>query len=151
MQTREAIALAESKELDLIEISSTSEPPVCKISDYGKFRYEQQKRENLAKKNQHQQQMKEIRLHPRTDKHDVNFKLTHAREFLGEGDKVKFTVIFKGREMAHQDIGRQLLSGILEALKDESKIDSPIKMEGRNMSLVLSPDKKNKKTEDIIK
>jgi len=147
MPISEALAIADSKELDLIEIAATSTPPVCKIANYGKFRYEQQKRENLAKKNQHQQLLKEIRLHPRTDKHDVNFKLAHAKEFLAEGHKVKFTVIFKGREMAHQEIGRELLQSILAEIKSECKIDSPIRVEGRNMSLVVSPDKTKKQGE----
>ncbi len=133
------------RELDLVEIAPQATPPVCKIIDFGKFRYEQQKREKTQRKNQHNQQMKEVRLHPRTDMHDVDFKTRHAREFLEEGHKVKFTVVFRGREITHQNIGRELLEGIIQALVEDAKVDQPIRMDGRNMSLILSPDSKKKK------
>jgi translation initiation factor IF-3 len=144
MTPREALQIAREKELDLVEIAPQANPPVCKIIDFGKLRYEQQKREKLQRKHQQQQQMKEVRLHPRTDTHDVDFKTRHAREFLDEGHKVKFTVVFRGREITHQDIGRDLLNGIIEALADDAKIDQPLRMEGRNMSIILAPDKKKK-------
>jgi translation initiation factor IF-3 len=145
MSSREALQLAMDRELDLVEIAPQATPPVCKIIDFGKFRYEQQKREKTQRKNQHNQQMKEVRLHPRTDTHDAEFKTRHAREFLAEGHKVKFTVVFRGREITHQNIGRELLEGIIQALAEEAKIDQPIRMDGRNMSLILAPDIKKKK------
>jgi translation initiation factor IF-3 len=145
MTPREAIQLARDREMDLVEIAPQATPPVCKIIDFGKLRYEQQKREKVQRKHQQQQQLKEVRLHPRTDTHDVDFKTRHAREFLQEGHKVKFTVVFKGREITHQSIGRELLEGIIESLADDAKVDQPIRMEGRNMSIMLAPDKKVKK------
>jgi translation initiation factor IF-3 len=144
MTPREAIQIARERELDLVEIAPQANPPVCKIIDFGKLRYEQQKREKLQRKHQQQQQIKEVRLHPRTDTHDVDFKTRHAKEFLNEGHKVKFTVVFRGREITHQDIGRDLLNGIIEALADEAKVDQPLRMEGRNMSITLAPEKKKK-------
>jgi translation initiation factor IF-3 len=141
---REALQIARERELDLVEIAPQATPPVCKIIDFGKLRYEQQKREKAQRKHQQQQQLKEVRLHPRTDTHDIDFKTRHAREFLHEGHKVKFTVVFKGREITHQNIGRELLEGIIEALSDDAKIDQPIRMEGRNMSIMLAPEKKKK-------
>ncbi len=145
MSSREALQLAMDRELDLVEIAPQANPPVCKIIDFGKFKYEQQKRDKTQRKNQHQQQLKEVRLHPRTDSHDVDFKTRHAKEFLGEGHKVKFTVVFRGREMGHQEVGRELLEKIIEALVDDSKVDQAIRMDGRNMSLILAPDVNKKK------
>lgn len=145
MSSREALQLAMDRELDLVEIAPQANPPVCKIIDFGKFKYEQQKRDKSQRKNQHQQQLKEVRLHPRTDTHDVDFKTRHAREFLGEGHKVKFTVVFKGREITHQDIGRELLQGIIDALVEDAKVDQAIRMDGRNMSIILAPDTSKRK------
>lgn len=144
MTPYEALKLAQSKEMDLVEIAPQANPPVCKIIDYGKLRYEQQKRDKLQRKNQQQQQLKEVRLHPRTDTHDVEFKTRHAREFFEHGHKVKFSVLFKGREMAHKEIGRELLETIIQSLVNEAKVDQPIRMDGRNMSVILTPDKKKK-------
>lgn len=144
MTPYEALKLAQSKEMDLVEIAPQANPPVCKIIDYGKLRYEQQKREKLQRKNQLQQQLKEVRLHPRTDTHDIDFKTRHAREFLEHGHKVKFSVLFKGREMAHKEIGRELLETIIQSLVNDAKVDQPIRMDGRNMSVILAPDKKKK-------
>lgn len=145
MSRGDAIKIAEERELDLVEIAPQANPPVCKIIDFGKFSYELQKKEKLQKKNQQQQQMKEIRFKWRTDTHDFNFKTRHAREFLEEGNKVKASVMFRGREITHTDIGKELLERFIEDLKDISKVDSPIKMEGKNMSVVISPDKTKKK------
>ncbi|KXK52869.1 MAG: translation initiation factor IF-3 [Chlorobi bacterium] len=145
MHPREAMQLAMERELDLVEIAPNADPPVCKIVDYGKLRYEQQKRDKVQRKNQQVQQLKEVRLHPRTDTHDVDFKTRHAREFLQEGNKVKFVVVFKGREVTHQQIGRDLLQGIIDALADDAKVEQPIRMEGRNMWMTLAPDSKKKK------
>lgn len=145
MSSREALQLAQDRELDLVEIAPQANPPVCKIIDFGKFKYEQQKRDKTQRKNQHQQQLKEVRLHPRTDTHDVDFKTRHAREFLQEGHKVKFTVVFKGREITHQEVGRELLQGIIDILVDDAKVDQAIRMDGRNMSIILAPDLTKKK------
>ena len=149
MTPREAQRIAQERNLDLVEIAPQATPPVCKIIDYGKFRYEQQKHEKAQRKHQQQQQLKEVRLHPRTDDHDVDFKLRHAREFLKEGHKVKFTVVFRGREITRQEIGRELLNQIMTALADDAKVDQPIGMEGRNMSLIVSPEKKKKEKEKV--
>jgi translation initiation factor IF-3 len=145
MSSREALQLAMDRELDLVEIAPQATPPVCKIIDYGKFKYEQQKRDKTQRKHQHNQQLKEVRLHPRTDSHDVDFKTRHAREFLQEGHKVKFTVVFRGREITHQNIGRELLEGIIQSLVEDAKVDQPIRMDGRNMSTILAPETKKKK------
>lgn len=141
----EAMKIAEEREMDLVEIAPQANPPVCKVIDYGKFSYEIQKKEKLQKKNQQQQLMKEIRFKWRTDTHDFNFKTRHAKDFLEEGNKVKASVMFRGREITHTDIGRELLEKFVEELKDISKVDSPIKMEGKNMSVILSPTKSKKK------
>jgi len=122
-----------------VEIAPQAKPPVCKIIDYGKFRYEQQKKDKLQKKNQQVSVLKEIRFHPNTDVHDFNFKTRHAINFLEEGNKVKATVVFKGREMAYIEQGEDLLNRFLEELKDIAKVEVEPKMEGRNMSLIVVP------------
>jgi translation initiation factor IF-3 len=144
MSPREALKIAEERELDLVEIAPQAKPPVCKIVDFGKYRYEQQKREKAQRKSQQQGQLKEVRLHPRTDTHDVQFKVRHAKDFLGEGHKVKFTVVFKGREITRKEVGRELLQEIIDLLVDDAKIDQPMRTDGHNMSVILSPEKKSK-------
>jgi len=139
--------MASEKEQDLVEIAPQAKPPVCKIIDYGKFRYEQQKRDKLQKKNQSVSILKEIRFHPNTDVHDFEFKAKHAINFLNEGNKVKATVRFKGREMAYKEQGSNLLNRFIERIEEFAKVETPIKMEGRNMSVILVPlPKKIKKT-----
>jgi translation initiation factor IF-3 len=138
---REALALAEEEGLDLIEISPQANPPVCKILDFGKFRYEQQKRKNEAKKNQKVVEIKELKLRPMIDTHDYEVKVKQAKKFLDQGNKVKFTMRFKGRELSANDMGKQVLSKLLEDLEDCSKVDSEMKLEGRQMTMVLSPQK----------
>lgn len=145
ISTREAILKAEGYEMDLVEIAPQAVPPVCKIIDYGKFAYEIAKKEKLQKKNTSQQQMKEVRFKWRTDTHDFNFKVRHAREFLGEGNKVKASVMFRGREITHKEIGEELLKKFVEELADTSKVDSQIRFEGKNLSVILAPDKIKKK------
>jgi translation initiation factor IF-3 len=140
----EAIKIAEEREMDLVEIAPQANPPVCKIIDYGKFTYELQKKEKLQKKNQQQQLMKEIRFKWRTDTHDFNFKTRHAREFLEEGNKVKASVVFRGREITHQEIGKELLERFIAELKDIAKVDSNLRMEGKNLSVILTPEKTKK-------
>jgi len=131
--------------LDLVEIAPKADPPVCKIIDFGKFKYEQQKRDKTQKKNQQVSVLKEIRFHPNTDVHDFDFKTKHAINFLEQGDKVKAVVVFKGRELAYTQKGEELLNRFIEKIEDVAKIESPIKMEGRNMNLIVVPQKKSKK------
>jgi translation initiation factor IF-3 len=129
-----------------VEIAPQAKPPVCKIIDFGKFRYEQQKKEKIQKKNQQVSILKEIRFHPNTDVHDFDFKTRHAINFLEEGNKVKATVVFKGREMAYAELGENLLKRFLERVQDVAKVEVEPKMEGRNMSLIVVPAaKKGKK------
>ncbi len=138
--TRDALRLAEEKGLDLVLIAPQADPPVAKITNYSKFIFEQQKKEKQQRKQQ-QQQLKEIRFKWRTDTHDFNFKVRHAREFLLDGNKVKATVIFRGREIAHQEIGEELLQRFVESLGDIGKIDQEAKSEGKRISVILAPDK----------
>ncbi len=141
MSSYEALQIASARGLDLVEISATSKPPVCKIVDYGKFNYERQKKEKLAKKNQHVMHIKEIRFNPNTDTHDIDFKTKHLRQFLVEGHKVKAYVMFKGRMITHPEIGRKLMSDIVEKLNDIAKLESPPRMEGKQLFAYFLPDK----------
>lgn len=141
MSSYEALQIATARGLDLVEISATSKPPVCKIVDYGKFNYERQKKEKLAKKNQHVMHIKEIRFNPNTDTHDVDFKTKHLRQFLIEGHKVKAYVMFKGRMITHPEIGRKLMSDLVEKLNDIAKLESPPRMEGKQLFAYFLPDK----------
>lgn len=143
---KDAQRLANEKGRDLVEIAPQAKPPVCKIIDYGKFRYEQQKRDKLQKKNQTVSVLKEIRFHPNTDVHDFEFKTKHAINFLEDGNKVKATVHFKGREMAYQEQGADLLKRFIKKTEEYSKVEVPIKMEGRNMSVIIVPTVKKKKS-----
>lgn len=131
--------IAEGKQLDLIEIAPNANPPVCKIVEYGKFKYEHQKREKVVRKQTHVTLVKEVRLHPNIDTHDIDFKAKHSREFLKEGNKVKITVVFKGREMAYKHRGEKVLREFIEKLADTSKIENDIRMEGNRMSCMISP------------
>jgi len=145
LSRNEALRLAEEREMDLVEIAPQAIPPVCKIIDFGKFSYEQHKREKQQRKHQQLQQMKEIRFKWRTDIHDFNFKTRHAREFILAGNKVKATVMFRGREIIHQEIGMELLERFVTALDDIAKVDQKIKSEGKFLSIVLTLDKTKKK------
>lgn len=137
----EALAEATKSGLDLVEVSPTADPPVCRIMDYGKFRYQQSKKVQIAKKSQTVIQVKEIRLRPKTEEHDRDVKIKHIKRFLEEHDKVKVTVMFRGREIAYTEIGRGLMEAIKEALADDCVIDQQPKLEGRNMVMILSPKK----------
>jgi translation initiation factor IF-3 len=137
--TREALRMALEKGFDLVEISPTAKPPVCKIMDYGKYKYELNKKAKSAKKKQHIIQMKEMRLRPKIEEHDYQFKLKHIQEFLEEGNKVKVFVEFRGREMAHQELGHKIIQRLEEDLKDLGIIEQKAKMEGRNLSLTFMP------------
>lgn len=141
MPTREALRLAEEAGVDLVKIAPTAKPPVCKIVDYGKFKYEQTRREKEAKKKQKIVEIKEIRLSPNIDTNDLNTKANQARKFLSKGDKVKVTLRFRGREMAHKDVGREVLNTFFEKLEDVAAIDKEAKMEGRSMIMFLTATK----------
>lgn len=145
MTPREAVELARQRGRDLIEIVPNASPPVCKIMDYGKYKYEMTKKEKLQRKHQHVVQLKEIRFHPHTDVHDFEFKVRHARKFLEEGHKVKASVIFKGREITYKEQGANMLHRLTETLTDVGKIDQPPKLEGRNMNMIFAPNKVGKK------
>ncbi len=136
----EALANAESVGLDLVEVSAT-EPPVCKIMDYGKYRYKQSKKLHDAKKSQTIIQVKEIKLKPKTEEHDVQVKLKHIKKFLKDNDKVKISMMFRGREIAFTEIGRKLMDEIKNELVNESIIDQEPRLEGRNMVMIVSPKK----------
>lgn len=135
----EGLKMAEKEGLDLVEISPDAKPPVCKVMDYGKYRYEIAKKEKDSKKKQHVIVVKEIRLRPRTEDHDLEFKMKHARKFLEQKNKVKFTVMFRGREMAYKEFGEQLLDRVVEYLDEVSKIEMEKKMEGRRLTMTLIP------------
>ncbi len=145
MTVDQALTIAKEKQLDLVEIAPQAKPPVCKIINFGKFTYEQQKKEKLAKKKQHVTVLKEIRLHPNTDTHDFLFKARHAKRFIEEGNKVKVSVIFKGRELAYTDYGKDLLKRFIEELSDIAKVESDIRFEGRIMHAILAPQKSKSK------
>ncbi|MGQ9481901.1 translation initiation factor IF-3 [Chloroflexus sp.] len=136
---REAMAMAEERGFDLVEVAPNAVPPVCRLLDYGKFRYEQSKKEREARRNQKQSELKQIRLMPKTDDHDIAVKANQARRFLLAGDKVKFNLRFRGREMAHPEIGRQMLDQIAEQLSDIAVIEQKPLMEGRVLSMLLAP------------
>jgi translation initiation factor IF-3 len=135
----EGLKLAQEAGLDLVEISPTAKPPVCKILDIGKFLYEKQKKEKVAKKKQKKILVKELKLRPLTDVHDINFKVKHAKEFLAEENKVKFTIRFRGREMAHQELGYNKLLEIAEMLSGEGVIESKPSIQGRIMTMIMIP------------
>jgi len=134
-----AIALAKDEGLDLIEISPNANPPVCKIMDMGKYKYDLQKKANVAKKKQRVVSLKEIKMRPGTDVHDYNFKIKNAMKFLTKKDKVKFTVKFKGREMQHIQLGRDLMKRIIEDVKEVGKTETSPKFEGRQMIMIIQP------------
>ena len=133
------MAIADEAGLDLIEISPQAVPPVCKVLDYGKYKYEVQKRKNEAKKNQKVVEIKELKLRPMIDTHDYEVKIKQAKKFLSQGNKVKFTMRYKGREMSANDMGREVLNNILEDLEGLNKVDSEPKLEGRQMMMIVSP------------
>lgn len=139
---RQALALAEEAELDLVEIAPMAQPPVCKIMDFGKFKYQESKRAHEAKLKQKQVQVKEVKFRPGTDENDYQIKLRNVIKFLGEGDKAKITLRFRGREMAHQEIGMRVLERIKTDLAEQALVEQFPKMEGRQLIMVLSPSKK---------
>ena len=139
LNLNDAINRAREEGLDLIELAPNAKPPVCKIMDMGKYKYDQQKKANQAKKKQKTVSLKEIKLRPGTETHDYNFKIKNAKKFISKGDKVKFTVKFKGREMQHSQLGKELMNRIIEETKDIAKVESQPKLEGRQMVMIIQP------------
>ncbi|HSH46545.1 MAG TPA: translation initiation factor IF-3 [Longimicrobiales bacterium] len=137
----EALTIARQQDLDLVEVADKANPPVCRIMDYGKYKYEQARKNRQAKKKQHNVTLKEVKFRPGIEAHDLEFKLRHARRFLEEGDKVKATMMFRGRQVTHPELGREVLSRVAEELEDVSKVESLPRLEGRNMIMVLVPKK----------
>jgi translation initiation factor IF-3 len=137
----EALAMAAEKELDLVEVSPTAVPPVCRIMDFGKFKYQQSKKLQEAKKKQVQVQLKEVKLRPKTDDHDLDFKVKHVKRFLEEGNKAKITMVFRGREITHTNLGLEILEKIAEELMEVAVIEVRPKMEGRSMYMIVAPKK----------
>ena len=137
----EALEIAAKAGLDLVEVSPNSTPPVCRIMDYGKFRYQQSKKQQVAKKSQSVIQVKEIRIRPKTEEHDLQVKIRQIRKFLGQNDKVKIAMMFRGREIAYTDIGRKIMEDIQSDLADVCTVDQHPKLEGRNMVMIMSPKK----------
>jgi translation initiation factor IF-3 len=139
MTVEQALAAAEDRGLDLVEVAPLARPPVVKIMDYGKFKFEEAKAARAAKKKQHVIHLKEVKYRPGISQHDFEFKTRHAREFLAEGNKVKVTMMYRGRQMAHTELGREVLDRVAAQLKDIGKIEQEPKLEGRNMTMVLAP------------
>ncbi len=139
MVTRDAIQLASEKNLDLVEVAPNADPPVCKIMDYGKHKYQKQKRDRDAKKKVGRSQIKEVKLRIKTEQHDIDTKLRHLKKFLDHGDKVKLVIMFRGREMVHQDLGRALIKRLLVEFEHLGSPIDPPKMEGRNLSVIIAP------------
>ena len=138
MSPMRALDIARDRDLDLVEVAPNANPPVCRLMDYGRYKYEQAKKENEARKNQKTVTLKEIRIHPRTDDHDIDVRVRKIQEFLADGDRVRVSVQFRGAEMRHPDIGRKLLDQIAEVLKGIATIERPPVMEGRMMSMIMS-------------
>ena len=139
MSSAKALEIAESKNLDLVKIAPQAQPPVCKIMDYGKYRFEQAKREKEARKNQHIVDIKEVRLSLNIDTHDFNTKLNHTQKFIKSGDKVKVSIRFRGREMGHPEIGTDIMNKFAEACQEFANVEKPAKLEGRSMIMFLAP------------
>ena len=139
LNTNEAVSIAKKQDLDLIEIAPNANPPVCKIMDMGKFKYDAQKKANLAKKKQKIIALKEIKMRPVTETHDYEFKVKNAKKFIAKGDKVKFTIRFKGRELQHSHLGSELMTKIKEDMKDIGKVELDPKFDGKQMIMVIQP------------
>lgn len=144
MSLAAAIRLAQEHGTDLAEVAPTAVPPVCRLLDYGKYKYEQDKRHRQARQGQHEMALREVRMRPKVAEHDLQFKARLVRKLLGEGDKVKLSVMFRGREIAHPDIGRGLVERVLREVKDTGSVERTLAMEGRSMSVILAPSKQLK-------
>jgi len=137
--TADAMTMAREQGVDLVEVAPNSSPPVCRIMDYGKWKYDQKKKEHKARVKQHNVVIKEVRLRPKTDTHDRGVKVNRARDFLTKGDKVQFTMLFRGREMVHRNLAQATLEGIAEELQDIAKLEVPARQMGRRMTMVMAP------------
>lgn len=138
METADALALAVHKQLDLVEIAPNQRPPVCRIMDFGKYKYEEKKKEQASRRKQHQVQVKELRVRPAIGTHDLETKLKRARQFLADGDKVLVCCLFRGRQMAHKEVGEEVVMNVVKELADVAKVETGIRMEGRRMVLMLT-------------
>ncbi len=136
---KEALRIAQEKDIDLVEISPNAQPPVCRVMDYGKYRYEQSKRDKETRKKQKIISVKEVKIRPNIEDHDLNVKTKNAIKFLSEGDKVKVTLMFRGREMAHAELGKQLMKRVAEMTQEVANVERHPKVEGRNMIMILTP------------
>jgi translation initiation factor IF-3 len=143
--TQQALQMAREKGLDLMEVAAGANPPVCKICDYGKFKYEKKKKEAQARKNQVVVKVKEVQLRPNTDEHDLDYKIKNSHEFLSEGDKVKFTILFRGREIAHTEPGFRMCKEVIEKLSDVGIVEMHPKLEGKKLMMILGPNPQAKK------
>jgi translation initiation factor IF-3 len=141
MSPEDALALARSKEMDLVEVAPGADPPVCRIMNYGKFQYQKSKRAHEAKKHQKQVVVKEVKFRPKTEAHDFQFKKNHILRFLEEGNKAKATIVFRGREMTHQELGRSLMERLIEELRESADMERPPKMEGYALTAIFMPKK----------
>ena len=139
MEVDRAMALAEEAGLDLVEVAATARPPVVRVMDYGKFKFEQAKQARVAKKKQHVIELKEVKFRPGIEDHDFDTKTRHARRFLGEGNKVKVTLMFRGRQIAHPELGVAVVDRVSTELADVAKVESPAKMEGKSLTMILAP------------
>jgi len=139
MATHEAKTIAREKNLDLVEVNPKARPPVCKVMDFGKYKYEESKKKRQARKAQVHVELKEVKLRPKTDEHDLEFKVKHARRFLEEGNKVKITCRFRGREITHPETARRQLDYVMESCQDVGQMEQPPRMEGRTMTCIISP------------
>ncbi len=139
MSTKDALQMATDTGVDLVEVAPDAKPPVCRLMDYGKYQYQQKKRQQESKKKQVQVQLKEIKLRPKTDEHDLQTKVNHARRFLKKGDRCKITLFFRGREIVHKQYGEEVLQRFQDELAEEAKVEQAPKLEGRTMSVILSP------------
>lgn len=143
-QTRDALNLAREKNMDLVEVAPSAAPPVCRIMDYGKFKYRQSKKAHEAKKNQKTVHLKEVKFRPNTDEHDYEFKLKHVQRFLEHGDKAKVVIFFKGREIVHPENGQKLLTRVVSAVEEYGVVEQAAKREGRTLVMILAPRSKKK-------
>jgi translation initiation factor IF-3 len=139
MPLKEAMRIAEEQGLDLVEVAPNANPPVCRVMNFGKYKYQQSKRSQEARKHQTVIQVKEVKLRPRTEEHDFQFKIKHAKRFLSEGNKVKISILFRGRELAHPEFGRDMLNRFLEEVKDLMVVEQAPRLEGRNMVMIVAP------------
>ncbi len=139
LPVKEAVRIAEERGLDLVEVAPNSQPPVCRIMNYGKYKYQQSKRTQEARKHQTVIRIKEVKVRPRTEEHDFQFKLRHVKRFLDEGNKVKISMLFRGREIAHPEFGKEVLNRFIEEVKDLTVIEQAPRLEGRNMVMILAP------------